>query len=336
MATIFLMVPGLASIIIIGGGVGLACGACGVLGFISSLSAIHAVHRLAQAGEVSTWPPSGVETGRMARLAAIDELNKLAQELVEAGKRLSSGTTDAQATTGMATFGAAQAVAQAESLHESATVMTNQIAQVAANGRHMAEQVSASAEIAHTVRTTTDDVAKLARTISGIARQTRLLALNAAIEAARAGDAGRGFAVVANEVRQLAQHSAEAATEIEQTVLHLEPKMANLSTSTSTARTAAQDLAGAVEQQAITVAGMAQVIQETKDGLGCINTGLEQLVGQSDRLAGESRNIEAFAQTLVGITASLDPKQSAPPTLPASPVATHESSPSPDFTAPSP
>lgn len=74
-----------------------------------------------------------------------------------------------------------------------------------------------------------DDIKVMADTIADISEQTNLLALNAAIEAARAGEAGKGFAVVAEEVRKLAEQSAESVSGINSTIVKVQEAFQNIS-----------------------------------------------------------------------------------------------------------
>lgn len=90
---------------------------------------------------------------------------------------------------------------QAATLSEQAKVAADK-----GNGE-MTEMMNSMNEI----KKSSDEISKIIKVIDEIAFQTNILALNAAVEAARAGDAGMGFAVVAEEVRNLAQRSAQAA-----------------------------------------------------------------------------------------------------------------------------
>ena len=105
------------------------------------------------------------------------------------------------------------------------TVMVGETARRASDARTAIEVVNGSAadggaivaEAISTmgaIQTSSEEIGQIINLINNITFQTNLLALNAGVEAARAGDAGKGFAVVAQEVRALAQRSADAARDI--------------------------------------------------------------------------------------------------------------------------
>mgnify|MGYP001323216712 CR=1 FL=1 len=92
----------------------------------------------------------------------------------------------------------------------------------------MAKENAASLEAVHRLAEDTKKVEDIVSFVGEVAAQTNLLALNASIEAARAGEHGKGFAVVANEVRKLADESAQAVQGIAGLIQHIEEEVSHV------------------------------------------------------------------------------------------------------------
>jgi methyl-accepting chemotaxis protein len=173
-------------------------------------------------------------------------------------------------------------------------------ARVAKEGSQAVEKVVASMQ---SIAESSEHIYEIIDVISDIAEQTNLLALNAAIEAARAGEHGKGFAVVADEVRKLAERSAESTKEIAGLIKNSTKKVEEGKSLSDGSRGALDQILGAVEKTQAIISNISSTMNEQAKSTQEVSSSMKELgdlAGSITELTEAQSQRRELAEKLLG------------------------------------
>ncbi|MGE5503591.1 MAG: methyl-accepting chemotaxis protein [Actinomycetota bacterium] len=254
-----------------------------------------------------------VNTTASKLLDIVTNINHAASQISTSASEVAAGSVDLSERSEQQASSLEETAASMEEL--AATVRQNsanaqQANQLAAGAREVAagggQVVSDAISAMGRIEASSQKIEDIVGMIDEIAFQTNLLALNAAVEAARAGDAGKGFAVVAQEVRNLAQRSAQASKEIKGLIAESSSQVRMGADLVKGAGKTLDDILGSVKRVADIVAEIAAASQEQASGIDQVNAAVTQMDEMTQQNAALVEESAAAAQALSDAAAGLE------------------------------
>lgn len=233
----------------------------------------------------------GLSSGAEQVNASSSQLSGSSQQLSESASEQAAGL---QQTTSSLEEMASQTKQSADNAGQAETAMRETEPRVQQGMQAMERMTVAMNDILDA----SQETSKIIKTIDDIAFQTNLLALNAAVEAARAGEAGKGFAVVAEEVRNLAQRSAEAARNTSDLIQRSQTSSEN---GTNVAKEVSENLAGineSVNKVSTLVIEISAASKEQATGISELNSVMTEMDKAVQGNASSSEETASAAEEL--------------------------------------
>ena len=241
-------------------------------------------------------------------------LSDEAGAMAETIRTLNTDASRLSSLAGNVADGAASGLARNERLKSLALENASLLDESARRLDELANDVQDGAKATEALATASDEIRAFVALVQKIARQSKLLALNAAMEAARAGEHGEGFTVVANEVRRLAQGTAEAAEKTDQLMKSLIAQMETAGSTGVRAKSAVEAVRGATSRGR---QAFSQVERAVADAEAWVSTMASSAsAGQSlaseitSKLGSLSGGTQAFADSMHDVAAASE-EQSA-------------------------